>query len=68
MEWFESIEKFLLQNIQWIFSGIGVVIVSGIFKMLRKKEKSSAQIQMKQKSGKNSSNIQIGGDYNKYGR
>lgn len=56
MEW-------ILANKEWIFSGIGVLIV-GLLINLFKGKKDLKATKMKQKSGSNSSNIQIGGDYN----
>ena len=57
MEW-------IINNTEWIFSGIGVTVVSLIVGLLWKKHKSSKSTTMKQKSGNNSTNIQIGGNYN----
>ena len=53
-------------NIEWVFSGIGVFILGLILKLLfRKQQKKKAKsIEMKQRSGSNSTNTQIGGDYN----
>ncbi|MCO1669984.1 hypothetical protein FA459_10915 [Pseudomonas aeruginosa] len=48
--------NYLIENKEWLFSGIGVAAISWFFL----KFKSSAS--MKQKSGNNSTNIQIGGD------
>jgi hypothetical protein len=56
MEW-------ILTNKEWIFSGIGVLIVSLLINVFKEKKGLKAT-KMKQKSGPNSSNIQIGGDYN----
>lgn len=55
MEW-------IIENKEWIFSGVGVVVISTIVGFLFNKNQKA--IKMKQKSGKNSTNIQIGGDYN----
>jgi|GEM_PF-6697020 len=52
--------NWIITNKEWIFSGIGVVIITGIIGILKGKEKSKDNIKMNQKSGKNSSNIQIG--------
>lgn len=63
---FEELLNWVNDNKEWAFSGIGITIllaVCGVIKFLFfKKEKLSAS-QM-QTSGKNSINIQIGGDYN----
>ena len=56
MEW-------IIANKEWIFSGIGVFIIGIVISLVRKKQKKKS-IKMKQKSGSNSKNIQIGGDYN----
>lgn len=53
-----------MHNIEWIFSGIGVFVISGIISLLIKKKNKGYSINMKQKSGSHSTNIQIGGDYN----
>lgn len=53
MEW-------IINNKEWIFSGIGVTFISLIIGLLWKNKSTT----MKQKSGKNSTNIQINGDYN----
>jgi hypothetical protein len=57
MEW-------LSNNYQWVFSGIGTSLVILIITILLKKNKEAKNIKMKQKSGDNSLNIQIGGDVN----
>ncbi len=55
MEW-------LSDNKEWIFSGIGVFIIGGLVKWLFNRN-TAKSYKMKQKSGDNSINIQIGGDY-----
>ena len=55
--------KWIIDNKEWIFSGIGVFIL-GLVLALFKNHKTKRNIKMKQKSGSNSTNIQIGGDYN----
>ena len=45
------------RNKEWVFSGIGVAVVLGIIGWIR--GKSGGQVQ---RSGKNSTNIQAGGD------
>jgi len=52
MEW-------IMNNKEWIFSGIGVAIISLIIGLFLKKKSTK----MKQKSGDSSINIQIGRDY-----
>ena len=59
MEWIKD-------NIVWISPIIVAVItlMGIIFKHFIGKAKSGTSVKMKQKSGNNSTNIQIGGDYN----
>ena len=49
--------EYLIDNKEWIFSGVGVTAISWL--LFRKSSASS----MSQKGGKNSKNIQVGGDY-----
>lgn len=56
--------NWIIENKEWIFSGIGVFILGFIFTIFKKKNKKNRSIKMKQKSGSNSTNIQIGRDYN----
>jgi hypothetical protein len=55
MEW-------LINNNEWVFSGIGVFAL-GIIYTFFKKSKKQKSINMKQNSGDNSSNIQVGGNF-----
>ena len=55
--------NWIIENKEWLFSGIGIVLLSLLLKFFLKKRKEKS-IKMKQKSGKNSTNIQVGGDYN----
>jgi len=48
----------LIKNKEWVFSGIGVAAISWLF--FRGTNKSVKK--MSQKSGNNSTNIQVGGD------
>jgi len=50
--------EWITKNYQWIFSGIGVLIISTIIMFLFKSKKKGHEIIQKQKSGKNSINIQ----------
>ena len=55
--------QWLIQNKEWVFSGIGVPIVIGIITFLFKRKNSkggSNGVQQNQSSGKNSTNIQGG--------
>lgn len=49
----------ILENKEWIFSGVGVFAIGIIISIFRKKNKSPNMVQ---KSGKNSTNYQSGGD------
>lgn len=49
--------EYMIDNKEWIFSGIGVVVMSWF--LLRK----STGSKMSQKGGKGSTNIQVGGDF-----
>jgi hypothetical protein len=55
--------NWILENKEWIFSGAGIFIITLLFTFLQKRKKADKKIKMKQKSGNNSTNIQIGGDY-----
>ena len=48
----------IINNTEWIFSGVGVFIFS--FFLIRNKNK----VKQSQKGGSNSTNIQVGGDFN----
>jgi len=50
--------EYLINNKEWIFSGAGIAVISWIFLRNSASKKSS----MTQKSGDNSTNIQVGGD------
>lgn len=55
----------IVENKEWIFSGIGVFVLGLVISIFARKGKvKQKSIKMKQKSGSNSTNIQIGGDYN----
>lgn len=51
--------SYILDNAKWIFSGIGVAVVSFIAYFL--KRRSTKQYQ---KGGRNSTNVQVGRDIN----
>ena len=55
--------NWLLHNKEWIFSGIGVFIIALIINWLNRPPKNK-KVNQRQKSGDNSVNIQIGGDFN----
>lgn len=52
MEW-------IVNNVEWIFSGIGVAVASLLFGVFFKKR---SRLSQKQSSGSNSVNIQSGGN------
>ena len=52
MEW-------ITNNIEWIFSGVGVLVISIIFHFLKKNNHTISQ---NQKSGSESTNIQVAGN------
>lgn len=54
--------QWIIDNKEWIFSGVGISILSILIRLFTKRK--TKNITMKQKSGANSTNIQIGGDYN----
>lgn len=56
-----EIINWLNSNKEWIFSGIGVAIISIVIHLLFKRYQSKKQIQ---KSGNNSINIQVGDNLN----
>lgn len=51
--------NWLTNNSEWIFSGIGVAVLMAIFGWIYR-AKQNNQVQ---KSGKNSTNIQVGGNF-----
>jgi len=56
----ETITSWLSEHYKWIFSGVGVTVIVGIFTLFfTKKQASSSQII---RSGKGSTNIQSGRD------
>ncbi len=48
----------ITKNYQWIFSGIGVLIISTLISLIFKSKKRKHRMIQKQQSGKNSINIQ----------
>lgn len=51
--------QWLIDNKEWVFSGIGVLVISIVFGLFMKTRQTSIQ---KQKSGKNSQNYQAARD------
>ena len=58
----KNILNFIWENKEWLFSGLGLSIF-GFLSYKFKKNNSNCKIKQNQKSGKNCTNIQIGGDY-----
>lgn len=54
MEWIN-------ENKEWIFSGIGAVVIGVVIRAILERKKSK-RLTQNQKSGRNSTNIQAGGD------
>lgn len=52
----------IYNNKEWLFSGIGLFVISVILKKLRSQSSGTERIKQIQKSGKNSTNIQSGQD------
>ena len=52
--------EWILYNKEWVFSGIGVAVLGGIAAIIRRKKLTISSSQ-KQKSGRHSNNVQIGG-------
>ena len=53
--------KWIIDNKDWIFSGVGIFIITLVIGFFVKKQSSTKQIQ---KSGSKSTNYQSGGDIN----
>jgi hypothetical protein len=53
--------QWIIDNKEWVFSGVGVFVLSLVITFFIKKGKSTKQTQ---KSGKNSTNYQSAGDIN----
>lgn len=54
------IVEWLKSNYQWFFSGLGVVIISGVIGLLV--TKNGGRVTQKQRSGSGSTNYQAGGN------
>lgn len=53
--------QWLIENKEWLFSGIGVFLISIIFTFIKRKDKT---IKQSQKSGNGSTNYQAAHDIN----
>lgn len=51
----------IIENKEWLFSGVGISIIGLIYYLIVKNKRNKVQ---KQKAGKNSTNVQAGGDIN----
>ncbi len=60
----DTLFHWIMDNIEWIFSGVGVAVIFALIGVLFK-NKNGKKIKQYQKSGNNSTNIQVGGDYKK---
>jgi hypothetical protein len=55
--------QWIIENKEWLFSGIGITIVSWVLsKVFKKKNTKPNKTVMKQTSGHSSTNIQASGD------
>lgn len=52
--------NWIIKNKEWLFSGIGVALVSWIVTLFFPKKLAKKTIRQTQKSGKNSTNVQVG--------
>ncbi len=65
----EAILKYLIYNKEWIFSGLGIFIISGIISLIKfiiNRNKKALEKTMKQINNDNSSGTQIGIQNNYY--
>ncbi len=63
---FNKFLEYIINNKEWLFSGIGVTIaisILGIIKFVFRKRANSKNVIQTQKNGNNSINVQVGGDY-----
>ncbi|WP_209403715.1 LPXTG cell wall anchor domain-containing protein [Pseudozobellia sp. WGM2] len=51
----------IIENKDWLFSGLGISIIGFGYYLIRRKKRNKEQMQ---KGGKNSTNLQAGGDIN----
>lgn len=57
---FETIWSYVLENKEWIFSGIGISVVTIFIAVFRRKKPDGHRINQNQKSGDSSLSVQIG--------
>jgi hypothetical protein len=61
--WMREMEgalSFLDQNKEWMFSGLGVVALTGIVSLFLRRRDPKQSVQQKQTGGHGSTNIQVG--------
>lgn len=56
--------QWLAVNRQWVFSGIGVFVLAGLFWFIRRFLTPAAPLKQSQRSGPHSTNLQAGRDIN----
>lgn len=56
----EAAGTYILENKEWIFSGIGIFVITTVFLFIRHKKSSGHRIKQVQKSGDSSVSVQIG--------
>ncbi|MBI3799359.1 MAG: hypothetical protein HY268_20635 [Deltaproteobacteria bacterium] len=64
--WYTVVVNWLIKNKEWIFSGIGVAAIAAIIAITKKLFSPSSSVgwAQKQKAGRGSHNLQVGGDIN----
>ena len=60
MIWSEAL-TWVIDNKEWIFSGIGVAVITGVIALLKRRQNGLTQ---RQRSGANSTNLQAGRNIN----
>jgi hypothetical protein len=50
--------EWIIQNKDWLFSGVALVIIGGIFKLFRKRQGSPSNIFKQTNKGRGNTNIQ----------
>ena len=57
-----NIYDWISRNYEWVFSGLGVLVVGGLVRFLSGRKRRGGKLQQKQTSGDGSLNIQAGRD------
>lgn len=56
--------QWIIDNKEWLFSGIGVFVLSGfVTTLLIRRKQNNKTLKMKLRSDNNSTNIQVAGDW-----